>query len=103
MSAFQENLSLFFEADDRALVGPECEEIEIPAIFSQTPQTLEDGGTLRVTSSQPSLLVQSTDVADLSVQEGTRVVAADVVYFVHDLQPDGAGMTQLFLSKARRK
>ena len=55
-------------------------------------------GLAGMASTQPSALVRSADVADVSVGGSLDVNGA--TYVVAELQPDGTGMTTLLLEKA---
>lgn len=100
-----DDLDVFFDLDGFAqpvLVGPEWEEVEIPAIFSNTYQSVRDNGSTQFSSTGPNLLVKSEDVKALDIGEGTRAVVNDDVYTVADVQPENAGMSRLILNRAKR-
>jgi hypothetical protein len=92
-----DDLDAYFERTDRALVGPVGLEEEIQAIFHNGYQAISAGGQTDVSSSLPSVVVKNSDVTAHAIVVNTRIFVDGRDWFVRDPQPDGMGMTRLFL------
>lgn len=73
------------------------EVVQFPVIFDNG-YAAGSVGLAGMAGTQPSALVRSADVSDVSVGGSLDVNGA--TYVVAELQPDGTGMTTLLLEKA---
>lgn len=95
-----EDAALYFvdgEFAQEVLIGPYGNERRILAIFDNLPFQ-EDAGESLFTGNQPVLTCQTVDVATTGPE--TRVSIAGVDYYVIENQPDGTGVSRLYLRKA---
>ena len=96
--AFEEDLSLFLDTDEFAVVATAInrfgEVVQFQVIFDNG-HGAQFGGL--ADASQPSALARTVDVADLV--QSCVVSIAETDWVVTDIQPDGTGMTTLLLRK----
>lgn len=86
------------------------EEFAVQVILhpNSTPQTINaiwDNGHFEIangvsviSTTQPSLMVRSMDVAN--AEQGDEVSVDGTIYEIADIQPDGTGMSMLMVHKA---
>jgi hypothetical protein len=89
-----ENIDDFFKLVEFATVATLPGGVNINVIFDRA-HTAVDGGMYEIGSSIPLFIAKSSDVATLS--QGAQVIINDVSYSVRDLQPDGTGITEVYL------
>ena len=94
--AFIENLDPFFSDWGETVIVDGA--FPLTAIFNDDFQPL-DSDYLTVSSSSPQIDVQSADVARLGIVRGTIITIQGTDYSVHDLQPDGTGISVLRLHR----
>lgn len=97
---FRENLDVFFRVwGEVVLVGAPGVEQQMTAIFDNDYQAVVESEYTEVSSSQPALTAKSADVATLGISSRSLIRVRGVLYQVNDLQPDGTGITILYLWK----
>lgn len=102
--------SIFFDADDfgvTAIVTPASgDPFEIDGIFLSPHETRglrqenQYGSGGRVSGQDTQFRTKSALVADLKASTQPRITIEGVVYVVHEVKPDGTGLTTLNLKRA---
>jgi hypothetical protein len=97
---FQENLNVYFRRfGETVLVGEPGNQEEMTAIFDNDYQVVSGSEYTEVSSSLPALTVKTADAEALGISPRTRVSVRGVPYSVNHQEPDGTGITVLFLWK----
>ena len=98
--------AIFFHEDDFGVVATVTPAGGSPGpvngILLQPSDTLEGAGGLPFTSDSPAFRCRASDVATVAAATPSAVstlVAGSETYEVHDVEPDGDGMTVLILRR----
>ncbi|HHD7442496.1 TPA: head-tail joining protein [Citrobacter braakii] len=78
----------------------ESREINIEAVFDNPYARVDIPGGGKITTSEPSFTAHDRDITEL--QKKDTVSIQDIVWYVKELQPDGSGITRVFLSKYKK-
>lgn len=92
---FAEDLAPFFDTDAGFAVTATVGASSFPVIFDNAYQA---GLGNMIESAGPVCQAKSADVS--TVVQGTAITINAVSYKVREVQPDGAGVTTLFLERA---
>jgi hypothetical protein len=96
---FVDDLDAFFDGMDAKTVTVGSDSFL--AYFDNGYFDANSGGTVSISSSSPAMTAKSADVTRLSLQRGTVLTLDAENYSIHDLQPDGSGVTQILLHESR--
>lgn len=101
MAAADDVLISTFNVDGSVTLWPETDRSQViegvfdnPALLTGIP----DGG--KIQGSDPSFTAHDRDIPQLRKKDA--VMIAGVTWYVKSLQPDGSGVTQVFLSKYQK-
>jgi hypothetical protein len=92
-----ENLDIFFNTNHFATevtIGSST----IKGIFDNMHYGVDSPSYFEVSTSEPVLTVKSSDITTL--QRGDSVTINSQAYRVHDIQPDGTGISRVLLHKS---
>lgn len=92
---FAEDLSAFFDVAGGFAVNATVGAVSFPVIFDNGYQSALGG---MVESTGPVCQAKSADVS--TVAQGTSITINAVAYRVREVQPDGTGVTTLFLERS---
>lgn len=92
--AFTEDLTVFFNTDDFAVVVTKVDETTFDAIFDNAEYQVQDGDQV-VSMRQPELLCRESDVSSLS--QGDTLTVNGTNYTLAKPEPDGTGIIRLVL------
>lgn len=92
---FAEDLAVFFDTDTGFAQSATVGAASFPVIFDNAFQSPLSG---MIESTGPVCQAKSADVS--TVVQGTAISINAVAYKVREVQPDGTGVTTLFLERA---
>lgn len=95
--AFKENLNVYFRNAPTVAIGEN--QIPIPAIFDADYTGLSEASYVSVDSQIPAITVKSCDAEALAISRHTQIRIAGTLYYPRSLQPDGSGITVIFLNR----
>jgi len=97
---FVEPLDAYFEPwGEFVEVGNAGHEVSIKGIWEEDFHEISSQ-YVSVSSSGPSIVVKTSDADLYNLDSGVRLVRKNKTYRVQDRHDDGAGLTDLFLSRA---
>jgi hypothetical protein len=93
---FDDRLAFFNEFAQTVTLGDIEQSRSFKAIFDNKANTVNGGGVESWSTSEPQLLCRDEDIA--GIEQLDRITLTDGKrYQVSDTQPDGTGITRLFL------
>ncbi len=89
------DLDVFFDADEFA-VPVTYNSLTFNGIYDNTFAE-DDQGEIQVDTLNPQIMVKSSDVTSLA--KGDTMTVNSIAYKVRSIQPDGTGVTTIFLTR----
>lgn len=84
LSGFEEPAEVHFESGAKSILCHFYDKFEVAKMFGKD-----------IESSSPMIEVKTSDIT--GIKQNNKVVCRGIEYFVHEVQPDGEGFTNLIL------